>query len=476
MKLTLSLLAIGSISAIAVGSVVSCSNNSNSNSTSSNTLQTTITGSTFTDISNNWNNSFLSYSKTSNYANWMQNNLEKYATNAPTYFSNLAKAYWTVTGSKPADSSISTSYLPISYNVTGNIKMPDAAILDSDLSQQLSTDSATSSSSSSQDSSSESSSSSNSSSSSSNSNSSSSKSTSSSSTAPGKTSISPVTENIKCDYYISLTNVTLSNFKENNNLFDFTLTWKYSTYSYISMPKLPAFAATGDDSEPAQPTQTFHESNFTVTQTIDGASFASTILGNSINNLLSTNSDVKVNSGWYLESCTSNTFTVPMETETSSKSTSAVLTNLDANTPQSTNNNLTFNGSTKFASPSSSEILNAPIVTTCIKSGITRMSETSLTSIISQMMPEFDKTFTISNPTESGITNNYWLNNFITNGISGYAYVNNSDIITATNSIKNIDSSMLSDLKESTLDFNITFDMTYNMSETTNSTNSETAH
>ncbi|MBO6022026.1 hypothetical protein J6P59_02215 [bacterium] len=63
------------------------------------------------------------------------------------------------------------------------------------------------------------------------------------------------------------------------------------------MPKLPAFAATGDDSEPAQPTQTFHESNFTVTQTIDGASFASTILGNSINNLLSTNSDVKVNSG-----------------------------------------------------------------------------------------------------------------------------------------------------------------------------------
>ncbi|MBO6022027.1 hypothetical protein J6P68_04295 [bacterium] len=96
-----------------------------------------------------------------------------------------------------------------------------------------------------------------------------------------------------------------------------------------------------------------------------------------------------------------------METETSSKSTSAVLTNLDANTPQSTNNNLTFNGSTKFASPSSSEILNAPIVTTCIKSGITRMSGTSLTSIISQMMPEFDKTFTISNPTESGITNNY---------------------------------------------------------------------
>ncbi|MBO6023182.1 hypothetical protein J6P59_02225 [bacterium] len=68
------------------------------------------------------------------------------------------------------------------------------------------------------------------------------------------------------------------------------------------------------------------------------------------------------------------------------------------------------------------------------------------------------------------------MNNFITNGISGYAYVNNSDIITATNSIKNIDSSMLSDLKESTLDFNITFDMTYNMSETTNSTNSETAH
>ncbi|MBO6023186.1 hypothetical protein J6P51_04490 [bacterium] len=53
LKLTIGLLAIGSISAIAVGSVVSCSNNSNSNSTSSNTLQTTITGSTFTDISNN---------------------------------------------------------------------------------------------------------------------------------------------------------------------------------------------------------------------------------------------------------------------------------------------------------------------------------------------------------------------------------------------------------------------------------------
>ncbi|MBO6023185.1 hypothetical protein J6P51_04485 [bacterium] len=114
--------------------------------------------------------------------------------------------------------------MPISYNVTFNVKMPSATIPDSNLSLQLSTDSSTNSSSSSQDSSSESSSSSNSSSSSSNSNSSSSKSTSSSSTAPGKTSISPVTENIKCDYYISLTNVTLSNFKENNNLFDFTLT------------------------------------------------------------------------------------------------------------------------------------------------------------------------------------------------------------------------------------------------------------
>ena len=55
LKLTLGLLAIGSISAIAVGSVVSCSNNSNSNSTSSNsnTLPTTINGSSFTDISNN---------------------------------------------------------------------------------------------------------------------------------------------------------------------------------------------------------------------------------------------------------------------------------------------------------------------------------------------------------------------------------------------------------------------------------------
>ncbi|MBO7044444.1 hypothetical protein J6W34_08100 [bacterium] len=105
--------------------------------------------------------------------------------------------------------------MPISYNVTFNVKMPSVTIPDSNLSLQLSTDSSTSSSSSSQDSSSESSSSSN---------SSSSKSTSSSSTTPGKTSISPVTENIKCDYYISLSNVTLSNFKENNNLFDFTLT------------------------------------------------------------------------------------------------------------------------------------------------------------------------------------------------------------------------------------------------------------
>ena len=443
LKLTLGLLAIGSISAIAVGSVVSCSNNSNSNSTSSSTLPTTITGSSFTDIQNNWNTSFLSYSKTSNYANWMQNNLEQYATNAPTYFSNLAKAYWTVTGLKPADS-ISTSYLPLSCNVTGNVKMPDAAIPDSDLSPQLSTDSAKQSSE-----------------------------LPPNTQTPGKISIPPVTENIKCDGYISLQKVTLSNFKENNNLFDFTLTWKYSTYSYISMPELPAFAANVDDS---QPTPTFHESDFTVTQTIDGASFASTILGNSINNLLSTKSDVKVNSGWYLESCKSNTFTIPMNTDTSSKSTSALLINLDANTPQSINNNLTFNGSTKFANPSSSEILNAPIVTTCIKSELTWMSGTSITSIISQMMPEFDKTFTISSLKESGITNNYWLNHFITNGISGYAYVNNSDIITATNPIKNIDSSLLSYLKESTLDFNITFDAAYNMPKTTITTNPEATH
>lgn len=276
---------------------------------------------------------------------------------------------------------------------------------------------------------------------------------------------------MKIDNYISLQSVTLSNFKENNNLFDFTLTWQYSTYTHTTMPETPLFVANGNDSEPTQPTQTFDKSSFSVTQTIVGASFASTILGSSINDLLSSSSDVKVNAGWYLESCTSNIFTVPMKTDTSSNSASAVVTNLDNNGVQNTNNNLTFNGSTKFASPSSSEILNAPIVTTFISSGIKWMTGKSLTSIISQMMPEFDKTFKISNPTESGITNNYWLNNFITDGISGYAYVNNnnnSDIIAATNSIKNIDSSMLSDLKESTLDFTCSFDIAYNMQEPTN--------
>ena len=55
-------------------------------------------------------------------------------------------------------------------------------------------------------------------------------------------------------------------------------------------------------------------------------------------------------------------------------------------------------------------------------------------------------------------------------------YVNNSDIITATSTIKNIDLSMVSGLKESTLDFNITFDMTYNMQKTANSTNPEAIH
>ena len=444
LKLTLGLLAIGSISAIAVGSVVSCSNNSNSNSTSSNTLPATITGSSFTDISNNWNTSFLSYSKTSNYAKWMQNNLEQYATNAPTYFSNLAKAYWTVTGLKPTtDSSISTSYLPLSCNFNYNVQTPAVHIPSLDLASQPTTDSPKQSSD-----------------------------IHSPMPTPEKISKSSETETTKYDGYISLQNVTLSGFKENNNLFDFSLTWQYSAYVNLNLPssKITLIATNETSSEP---TQTFQKLSFAVTQTIVGGSFASTILGSSINNLLSTNSDVKVNSGWYLKSCTSNTFTIPSITEILSNSTSPVLTNLDTNSTQNTNNSPTFNGSIKFSSPSSSTILNAPIVTTVIKSG----TEPLLKWFISDMTSKYSKTSEKSNVTESGITNNYWLNNFITNGISGYAYVNSSnDIITATNSIKNIDSSMLSDLKESTLDFIVTFDITYNVPETDSGTSSILAH
>ena len=105
---------------------------------SSSSLPTSLTGANFTDENMNWTEAWAKEMEDSNFTSWMEANLTYYATNAPTYFSNLATEYDTLTNTTTSvkvtpvsipnesgfvanntDSIPTTSLTPKTYDITG---------------------------------------------------------------------------------------------------------------------------------------------------------------------------------------------------------------------------------------------------------------------------------------------------------------------------------------------------------------------
>ena len=90
---------------------------------SSTSLPTSLTGSTFADQDANWVQAWTKEMENSNFSSWMENNIANYASNAPTYFSDLANQYDTLTNTSTSIKPITatsatdlTGYLPFISN------------------------------------------------------------------------------------------------------------------------------------------------------------------------------------------------------------------------------------------------------------------------------------------------------------------------------------------------------------------------
>ena len=454
----------------------STSSSSKSTNSTSSPLPTSITGTSFNDVTSNWNSSFVAYTKTTDYTNWMQANLQAYASNAPTYFADLANEYWSITNQQ-VPTGITNAYLPFVITVNRQYKMP-TSISSLEAKNTNSNKDVTSS----------------------NSTSTPDTSTDNPTTVnglpdniiPNGTSgvptggtNSPMNQTMNIDEYLSLQSVALSDFSSSNNLFSFTLTWTYLNYT------TPTANATSNAS-PTVPniteaTNLVKPVKMVISEKVVDATFDSTILGSISDLLNSKNDNVNVSAGWYLSSCKSNTYNqvndlTSLTSQTNSDSTNSTnsvndqngnITVNDNNSNNQQNNKISVNnnngtvndngqinnlqGPTSYVDPSTTSLLNAPVVTGFYASMINMLKDTLSTAgvINSSTM----KT-TVST---TGFSNNYWLSTFAGNGLAGYAYNASKDLINSANTIKNADTSLLTNLETNILGGTINIDSTINL-------------
>ena len=231
------------------------------------------------------------------------------------------------------------------------------------------------------------------------------------------------------NYWIKLTSVQLSDWSETNNTYNFTLTWHYDVYTV-------AIVTVGSKEQ-------FHYVDpFTwdVTQTIEGAKFGETLLSSKpISNLLTSNL-ANLSAGWYMSSCTSNTYS-SMDVYDYLNTTQSNVNNFDSNFISTTNPSATYaiSGATSFNNLTSSSFFANPII-----SGLYYVFSTDYAKIYHQADPKTKKIFVVSD-TYSGFSTNKWLSTFITGGLAGYAYSNKKQI-SSPNAVQNNDTSLKNDL------------------------------
>lgn len=333
---------------------------------SSTSLPTSLTGSTFADQDANWVQAWTKEMENSNFSSWMENNIANYASNAPTYFSDLANQYDTLTNTATSVTVTPLSIPNVSGLVAGNTDpMPTISPTPKtyDITGYLPFTSQTISS-------------------------------------MGTTSSTTTTI-----YWFKLDSETISSITTSNDTFSFTLTQNYSEYTEMEEAGLP---------------MSMTPNSLTITQSVEGATFAPTLLA-PLASSLSSASTITAQAGWYMEKCTSDTF--------SSTDATTVL-GLESLT-----------GKTSFANPSSTSYINSPVTSDFYNNyafypSIIASEESSTMKIIDNA---------------STLKTNPWLQSVATTGIAGYALNGKNEI--KGNSISYDSSSIISSLKTNKIEY-----------------------
>ena len=447
-------------------------------------LPTSLTGSSMNDVNTDWTNAFTKYATTTDYANWMQANLQNYANEAPTYFSDLATAYAKQTGisttikgetattsipeedvpsSNPTGTSSGTSSdSPLSGDLTpaekqalqnaeNDVAGGESTMITTSDSTPATTQTPTTTSS---------------------------QGSTTNSTNPDESiptsdipnittgssksydvtgylpftinitlnmgsstssisNLSTMDNNMVMTIWLKLVSDKLSNWTVNDNKFSFDIDQSYDSYIDLNG------AITSD--------------TINLTETIKDATFASTLLA-PLTDTLNSNKDTTVDAGWYMTSCTSNTYTssdlssiinkfknasdsasssplssIPDSIKNLIPSTDSLVTTSTTTTPTS------MSGGTSFSNPSTSTWINAPLTSDFyyeFSNFLANDFETATNA---------NKDIKASYNTQD-LTGNEWLKSFAQAGLAGYA-LNSSKQIASTSQISNPNSSLLDSLK-----------------------------
>ena len=333
---------------------------------SSSFLPTSLTGTNYEDQNTSWTNAWTKGMGGSNFSSWMEANLTYYATNAPTYFGDLANQYDTLTNTATSvtvtplsipnvsglvasntDPIPTISPTPKTYDITGYLPFTSQTI-------------------------------------------------SSMGTTSSTTTIV---------YWFKLDSETISNITTSNDTFSFTLTQNYSEYTEMEEAGLP---------------MSMTPNSLTITQSVEGATFAPTLLA-PLASSLSSASTITAQAGWYMEKCTSDTF--------SSTDATKVL-GLES-----------LIGKTSFTNPSSTSYINSPVTSDFYNNYAFYPS--SIASEESSTMKITDNASTLkANP---------WLTSVAENGIAGYALNGKNEI--KGSSISYDASSIISSLKTNKIEY-----------------------
>ena len=406
--------------------VVSCGSSSSSTPSNQPTLPSSLYGTSASEVASNWNDTYNAYAGSSNYGNWMKSNVENYAKNAPTYFSDLATIYAKTTSTSTSvkgtplqiPSSSSTSGMPDSMpsgSMGSSDSMPDSmtgsnSMMDATSSTPTTTTSTT-------------------------------KTYDLSGYLPFSTEInismgSVGTYKATMTDWLKLTSESLSNWTQSNDTFSFDLTQNYSVYVEDYM----------DGQSPE-----FTQTTLSVTQKITDATFTSTVLASLSSSLNSSNKQTMVNAGWYMSKCTSDVYSssdfgdmqnsLSIIKDMMGNLGSAMLdtTNSTTSSTASNSSNDTITGSTTFMNPTSSSTINSPLTTDFYY------------SFASYAANEIQNAFGSSSELKvtsnwSDISNSGWLGSFAMNGIAGYALNNNANM-TSSNDVNNPNTSLINSLK-----------------------------
>ena len=237
--------------------------------------------------------------------------------------------------------------------------------------------------------------------------------------------------------WYKLNSETLSNWTVNsNNQFSFDLVQNYDLYSEMSM---------------SGQTHEFTENTLTVTQTIKDATFASTVL-TSLTNSLNNNKQTSVDAGWYMSKCSSNQYTSSdfskmqdvmgnLKGMIDKLGSTSMLDATNSNTSSSSSTN-TINGGTSFNNPTTSSLINSPITTNFYYS-IADFSQSEMANTFAG-----NSLFTVKN-NWSKISTSGWLATFASSAIAGYS-LNNSNQISSSNQVNNPNTTWLDSLKTPT--------------------------